>query len=213
MFDSEIREATDFCKKYNIRHRVISLEFPDSIKGTPPERCYLCKKEVMKAVRLEAEKNGMRFIFDGTNADDVSDYRPGIKALKESGIRSPLLEAGLTKEEIRILAGNERLEISSKSSKTCLLTRFPHVTLITHDDLLRAENAEMFLRSIGFYGSRVRVHGDIARIECRKEHLPEIVSEKTGEKITLAFKKLGYKYITVDLEGYRSGSMNNTTEK
>jgi uncharacterized protein len=213
MFDSEIREAKEFCRKYRVQHSVIKIDFPDSVKGNPPDRCYLCKKEVMKAVRIEAEKTGMKFIFDGTNADDVSDYRPGMKALKESGIRSPLLEAGLTKEEIRILAGNEGLEVSNKPSNTCLLTRFPHDTLIIPDDLRRAEKAEIFLRSIGFEGSRVRVHGEMARIECRKEHLSDIVSEEAGKKIISALKELGYKYITVDLEGYRSGSMNKTTDK
>lgn len=213
MFESEVSEAAVFCRERGVRHVVINVEFPASVKGNPPDRCYLCKKEVMKAVRYEADKAGMKFIFDGTNVDDVSDFRPGLKALKESGVRSPLLEAGLTKEEIRLLATKEGLEVAGRPSNTCLLTRFPHDTIITPEALRRAEKAETFLKSAGFEGSRVRVHGDMVRIECRKEQLPDIVNEATREKITQAFKELGYRYITVDLEGYRSGSMNKTAEK
>jgi uncharacterized protein len=213
MFESEVREAAVFCRKNGVKHVVKNMEFPGSVKGNPPDRCYLCKKEVMKAVRQEADKAGMKFIFDGTNTDDVSDYRPGMKALKESGVRSPLLEAGLTKEEIRLLASKEGLEAAGKPSNTCLLTRFPHDTLITPEALRRAEKAETFLKAAGFEGSRVRVHGDMVRIECRKEQLPDIISEATREKIIAALKELGYRYITVDLEGYRSGSMNKTAEK
>lgn len=210
MFEFEITEAKEFCINYGINHRVVKIDFPDSVKGNPPERCYLCKKEVMKAVRFEAEQDGMKFIFDGTNADDISDYRPGMKALREADIRSPLAEAGLTKEEIRTLAVKAGLKAGSKPSNTCLLTRFPHDTLITPGDLRRAENAEVFLSSMGFEGSRVRVHGEVARIECRKEHFAALAAAETREKIISALKELGYRYVTVDLEGYRSGSMNKT---
>ncbi len=213
MFEFEITEAKEFCINYGIDHRVVKMEFPDSIKGNPPERCYLCKKEVMKVIRLEAEQAGMKFIFDGTNTDDISDYRPGMKALREAGIRSPLVEVGLTKEEIRALAVKAGLKAGNKPSNTCLLTRFPHDTMITPGDLRRAENAEIFLSSIGFEGSRVRVHGEVARIECRNEQFVALTAAETREKIISALKNFGYKYITVDLEGYRSGSMNKTTEK
>jgi uncharacterized protein len=212
MFESEIKEAASFCKKYGIKHRVINMEMPGSIKGNPPERCYLCKKEVMQVVRRVAQEAEMTCIFDGTNADDVADYRPGMKALKELGIRSPLLEAGLTKEEIRVLAGKEGLAISNKQSNTCLLTRFPHDSVIMPDDLRRVENAEMIMTSMGFEGSRIRLHGETARIEIRKEHFLKIVHEETRISIVSSLKKLGFRYITVDLEGYRSGSMDKILE-
>jgi uncharacterized protein len=184
------------------------MEIPESVTGNPPDRCYLCKKEVMKAVRSAAMDAGIINIFDGTNADDVHDYRPGMKALEELGVRSPLLEAGLTKKEIRILAREAGLDVSDKPSNACLLTRFPHDSAIIPDDLRRAEEAELILSNLGFGGSRIRVHGELVRIECRKEHFVRIIADEMREKIISALKELGYRYITIDIEGYRSGSMN-----
>jgi uncharacterized protein len=208
MFTSEVREAAELCERYGIRHREIRMEIPDTVKGNPPERCYLCKKEVIKAIRSAAMDEGITTIFDGTNADDVHDYRPGMKALEESGVRSPLLEAGLTKDEIRALAREAGLAANDKPSNACLLTRFPHDTAIIPDELRRAEEAELILSKLGFGGSRIRVHGDLVRIECRKEHFASIMADEMREKLTFALKKLGYRYITVDIEGYRSGSMS-----
>lgn len=213
MFSSEMRAATAFCKKHGVKHKVITMPIPVAVTGNPPDRCYLCKKEIIKAIINAAEKDRLNYIFDGTNADDIADYRPGIKALKEMGIRSPLLEAGLTKEDIRVLAREAGLEMSDKPSNTCLLTRFPHDTTIEPGDLRRAEKAEMLITSMGFEGSRLRIHGDVARIELRKEHFPAIIDEKTRKKLASEIKRLGYRYITVDLEGYRSGSMNKKTEE
>jgi uncharacterized protein len=208
MFVSEVEEAAAFCKRYGVMHREIKMDIPETIRGNPPDRCYLCKTEVIGVVRSAAGEAGISVIFDGTNADDVNDYRPGMRAIEELNVRSPLLEAGLTKNEIRALAREAGLDVSDKPSNACLLTRFPHDTAILPGALRKAEEAEIFLAGMGFGGSRIRVHGDLVRIECRKDLFPVIMEDNMREKIITALKKMGYKYITVDIEGYRTGSMN-----
>jgi pyridinium-3,5-biscarboxylic acid mononucleotide sulfurtransferase len=208
MFASEVEEAAAFCASHGVTHREIRMEIPETVTGNPPDRCYLCKTEVMGAIRTAALEAGISLVFDGTNADDVNDYRPGMRALAEQNVRSPLLEAGLTKNEIRMLAREAGLEVSDKPSNACLLTRFPHDTAILTGELRKAEEAEAFLAVMGLGGSRVRVHGDLVRIECRKDLFPLIMEHDTRLKIITAFKNMGFKYITVDIEGYRSGSMN-----
>lgn len=208
MFASEVVEAAAFCDRFGVIHREIRMEIPETVKGNPPDRCYLCKTEVMGVIRSAAREAGISVIFDGTNADDVNDYRPGMRALAEQNVRSPLLEAGLTKNEIRMLAREAGLDVSDKPSNACLLTRFPHDTVIIPGELRKAEEAETLLSRLGLGGSRIRVHGDLVRIECRKDLFPVIMENDTRQKIITALKGMGYKYITVDIEGYRSGSMN-----
>lgn len=208
MFASEVEEAAAFCARYGVMHREIRMDIAETVTGNPPDRCYLCKTEVMSAIKGAAMEAGILVIFDGTNADDVSDYRPGMRALAEQNVRSPLLEAGLAKNEIRTLAREAGLEVSDKPSNACLLTRFPHDTVILPSELRKAEEAEIFLAGMGFAGSRIRVHGNLARIECRKDLLPLLIEDTIRQKIITALKNIGYRYITVDIEGYRSGSMN-----
>jgi uncharacterized protein len=208
MFVSEVEEAAAFCDRCGVMHRTIRMDIPETVRGNPPDRCYLCKTEVMGVIRATAGEEGISVIFDGTNADDVNDYRPGMRALEELNIRSPLLEAGLTKNEIRALAREAGLDVSDKPSNACLLTRFPHDTSILPGELRKAEEAEIFLTGMGLEGSRIRVHGDLVRIECKTEFFPKIMEANMGEKMIAALKNMGYKYITVDIEGYRSGSMN-----
>lgn len=212
MFSSEVDEAAMFCREMGVPHRQIGFDIPSAVITNPPDRCYLCKTEVMKAVTAVAREIGYSFVMDGTNADDLLDYRPGLKALKEAGVRSPLAEAGLTKEEIRALARVAGLAVSDRPANACLLTRFPHDTLIRQADLRRAEQAEQIVREAGFTGARVRVHGDMARLEIWNEHFELIAAKETRLRIASALKELGYRYITIDAEGYRSGSMNKTTE-
>jgi len=212
MFASEVSEAIAFCATHGIDHRQIIMGIPEVVGNNPPERCYLCKREVMKRITGEALKAGFNYVFDGTNMDDVSDYRPGMKALKEFGVRSPLLEAGLTKEDIRALSREAGLPTWDKPSNACLMTRFPHGTVISPDELRKAEAAEDILTGLGLKGSRVRVHGEVVRIECRNENMTSLLGEKLRTDITSKLKALGYSYITVDLEGYRTGSMNRKTE-
>jgi len=208
MFEGELRDAAIFCKSISMEQREISVSIPVSLGDNPPERCYLCKGELMGAIVAAAAEQGFDTVFDGTNADDLHEHRPGLRALKELGIRSPLAEAGLTKSEIRQLAREAGLEVSDKPSNTCLLTRFPHGTTITAGDLRKAHEAEMSIAALGFTGARVRVHGELVRIEIRREELARIADEETRKKITAAVKKSGYRYVTIDLEGYRSGSMD-----
>jgi uncharacterized protein len=208
MFSSEVSDAASFCKSAGLKHREIRVAMPPAVVSNPPDRCYLCKKEVMKAVTEAAREEGYAFVFDGTNADDLLDYRPGMKALRELGIRSPFAEAGLTKSEIREMAREAGLSVSDKPSNSCLLTRFPHDTLITEENLRRAEEAERITAELGFPGARVRIHGDLVRIELRSEQFAIILNDDIRELLTSAIKGLGYNYITIDAEGYRSGSMN-----
>jgi uncharacterized protein len=208
MFSAEVEEAAEFCRSAGVEHRIISMEMPASVISNPPDRCYRCKREVMKAVTGAAQEGGFAFFFDGTNSDDQHDYRPGLKALREMNIRSPLAEAGLTKDEIRELAREAGLEVSDKPSNTCLLTRFPHNTEIVAENLRRAEEAERIVKESGFPGARVRIHGDLVRIEFRREHFDGIMKEEVRIRMSTALKSLGYNYITADMEGYRTGSMN-----
>jgi pyridinium-3,5-biscarboxylic acid mononucleotide sulfurtransferase len=208
MHSEEIYGAEEFCSKRGIKHRIIELPFAEELKNNPGERCYLCKKLILKAILNIASNENYTFVFDGSNADDATEYRPGMKALNESGIRSPLLEANLTKKEIRLISKAEGLETWDKPANACLLTRFPHDTMITNKELRKVEDAETFLSSLGFRGARVRVHGDVARIEFRIEQLRKAMYSKTRMEIAEKLKLLGYRYISVDIEGYFTGKMN-----
>jgi uncharacterized protein len=204
----EISEAVAFTEKYGIPHKIIDADFPELIRHNPQERCYLCKKSLFTKIESLALDNGYQYILDGTNADDSSDYRPGLKALKEMQVRSPLAEAGLTKKEIREQLFKEGLELWDKPAMACLLTRVPYETEITDGMLRMVEKAEEHLMEMGYPGTRVRIHGNIARIECLPGFLQKMVSDPVREKIVAELKKLGFRYISIDMEGYRTGSMN-----
>jgi uncharacterized protein len=205
---SEIEEATSFTKKYGIRHHILELGFPEIIRNNPVDRCYLCKKQLFTEISQFCKQNGFDMIIDGTNADDKGEYRPGMKALKELGIYSPLLESGLTKKEIRQLCREEGLDIWDKPAMACLLTRIPYDTEVGELTLRMIEESENLLFEKGFPGTRVRVHGDVARIECLPGYLEKIVLAPERESIISSMKKLGFRYVSLDLEGYRTGSFN-----
>lgn len=213
MFSSEVDDAVRFCLANGVKHREIRMEIPTTVLLNPPDRCYLCKSEVMKAITAAAREGGYEFVMDGTNADDLSDYRPGLRALREAGVRSPLAEAMLTKEEIRALSREAGLEVSDKPSNTCLLTRFPHDTEITPAGLRLAEKAELIVAGAGFPGARVRVHRELVRIEVRDDQFERIISPEVRMSLSGAIRALGFRYVTIDAEGYRTGSMNKTEEK
>jgi uncharacterized protein len=204
----EIEEAVEFCMDNKIKHTVIDLPFPEGIRENPVERCYKCKKQLFGFLKDYAKKNNFANIADGTNSDDKGDYRPGLKALTEMGIRSPLMEAGLTKNEIREISKKEGLPTWDKPAYACLLTRIPYNTTVTDTDLRKIEEAEQVLFEKGFFGARVRVHGDIARIECMPGYLNRIVNDPHREELIGEFKKIGFRFISLDLEGYRTGSLN-----
>jgi uncharacterized protein len=209
----EIDEAMAFCLKYGINHAVLDIAFPEEIRHNPIERCYLCKKLLFEQIRVFADKNGYASIADGSNADDNGDFRPGLKALVEMGIRSPLMESGLIKHEIRELSQKEGLPTWDKPSYACLLTRIPYETRVSENDLRMVENAEQFLFDKGFPGTRVRKHGDLARIECLPGYFKKLTQEPDREYIINNLKQIGFRYVSLDLEGYRSGSLNPDTQK
>lgn len=176
------------------------------IENNPEDRCYRCKKYLFQKVRELASEKGTSVILEGTNEDDLHVYRPGIRAVRELKIYSPLADAGFSKEEVRALAGEYGLEASSKPSMPCLATRFPYGARLTYDKLHQADQGEIFLRNLGFKNVRLRVYGDLVRLEIDKEEMGGLIAQK--EKIIEYLKKLGYSYITLDLEGFRSGSMD-----
>jgi len=204
----EIGEAIEFTGSYGIKHKIMDLGFPEIIRANPIERCYLCKKTLFTELLTFAGENGYKYVIDGTNADDKGDFRPGMKALKEMGIRSPLMEACLTKKDIRELSKREDLDTWDKPAMACLLTRIPYDTVIKENMLRMIEQAESMLLEKGFQGTRVRIHGDVARIECQPEYIEKIIQNPDREHIISYLKKLGFRFVSLDLEGYRRGSSN-----
>jgi pyridinium-3,5-biscarboxylic acid mononucleotide sulfurtransferase len=214
MPDREIDEAKEFADSHGITHKIIEVDFPEIIRHNPRERCYLCKKTLFSRIAGFASENGYQYILDGTNTDDTGEIRPGLKALKELSVRSPLAEAGLTKKEIRELLLKEDLSIWDKPAMACLLTRIPYETRVSAGMLRMIERAEDFLFEKGYPGTRVRLHGDVARIECMPGYLSKIINDPEREQIVANLKEIGFRYISLDLEGYRTGSMNpETSEK
>ena len=204
----EIKEAIEFTAKFGIKHKIVDIAFPDLIIHNPIERCYLCKKTLFTQLIAFAKESNYKYVIDGTNADDTGDFRPGMKALKEMGIRSPLLESGLTKNEIRELARDEGLDIWDKPAMACLLTRIPYDTEVKEGMLKMIEEAENMMFEKGYPGTRVRVHGDVARIECIPGFMEKIIHNPDREHIIANLKRIGFRYVSLDLEGYRTGSSN-----
>ncbi len=203
----ELEAAIDFTNQNKINHKIINFD-PFEIEGfktNPTNRCYICKKSIFEKIMSEVEGHE---ILEGSNLDDEKDYRPGRAAINELGIKSPLKEALLTKEDIRKLSKEMGLQVWNKPSFSCLATRFPYNTLITEEMLLNIEKAEQFLIENDFNQVRLRHHDDIARIEICEEDFPKMLENKRYEKINAYIKHLGYKYVTFDLAGYRTGSMN-----
>ena len=209
----EIDESVAFCKTNEINHTILDLSCPEEIRYNPIDRCYICKKLLFSHIKKFADKNGFLYIVDGSNADDNGDFRPGLQALEEMGIRSPLMESGLIKHEIRELSQREGLPTWDKPAYACLLTRIPYDTKVTENDLRMVEKAEQFLFEKGFPGTRVRIHGDIARIECLPGYFNKLIIEPERDHIINNLKKIGFRYISLDLEGYRTGSLNPDTKE
>ena len=205
-------EAAAFCAREGIRQVVVESEelaIP-GFRQNPTNRCYLCKKELFTKILEIARAEGLSAVAEGSNMDDLGDYRPGLQAVRELGIRSPLREAGLTKAEIRELSMRMGLPTWNKPSFACLASRFPYGEEITEERLARVEQAEQFLMDIGFEQVRVRSHGDLARIELCSADIPKAVEQR--EKIHAALKGFGFAYVALDLQGYRVGSMNEVLD-
>lgn len=204
----EIEQATQFAGSYGIRHHIIDIDTPAVIANNPDDRCYHCKKAIFTRIAGFAKSTAAATIFDGSNSDDLNEYRPGMKALRELQVRSPLLEAGLTKNDIREHLRREGLGIWNMPAMTCMLTRIMHNTPVTPEMLRMIEESEDCLCAKGYRGARVRVHGDVARIECPQELVEKICEATERKQIVEKLKHAGFRYITLDMEGYRTGSMN-----
>ncbi len=207
--DREYEEAREFCEKENIRQYIVTFN-PFDIPGfsdNPKNRCYICKKELLGMVCDTASEKNIAHVLEGSNADDVFDYRPGLLAVEELGIKSPLKSVGLTKEDIRNLSEKLNLKTWDKPSFACLASRFAYGETITKEKLTMVNRAEKMLFDMGFKQFRVRIHGEnIARIEVLCNEITMLIDNR--ESITRAFNDYGFAYVTVDLKGYRTGSMN-----
>ena len=212
---SELDEATDLANRIGLNFMTIEtneIERPD-YQANNPDRCFFCKDELYTHLVRFAEEESFDSIVNGTNVDDLGDYRPGIEAAKQYGVRSPLVEAELTKDDIRALSRDMDLPTWDKPAQACLSSRIPYGTTVTVEALTKIAKAEQFLRSKGFKQLRVRHHETIARIEIEPSDFSAITSEPLRSEINQEFKNIGYSYITLDLDGFRSGSLNEILSK
>lgn len=213
--DDELKEADDFCKVENIEHLIYKadvLSIP-GFEDNPPDRCYICKKAIFTNVQNLVGERGISVIAEGTNVDDDGDYRPGMRAIKELGVRSPLKEAGLTKAEIRELSCMLGLKTWNKPSCACLASRFAYGEVINKDKLDMIYSAECYIRSLGFEQFRVRLQDGIARIELRPADIQKFIENGIKDKVSEKLHALGFKYVSLDLDGYRLGSMNEVLNR
>lgn len=208
--EREQREALRIAEDLNVKYKVIHTKELDDphFRDNPPERCYFCKKELFSRLKEIAVEENIPHVCDGSNFEDTFDFRPGIRAAQELDVRSPLKEARLGKKEIRVLSKKLGLPTWNKPSMACLSSRFPYFTPIDNESLRQIDSAEEYLRTKGFSQLRVRHHGQMARIEIDPSDFSVIMEKQTREEIVENLKKIGYLYVTLDLTGYRTGSMN-----
>ena len=213
--ERELKEAKEFCEKNGVRHIICKSEELDidGFRQNPKNRCYLCKHELFEKIWDIARENGMNAVAEGSNMDDNGDYRPGLIAVKELGVSSPLRQAELYKEEIRELSKEMGLPTWDKQSFACLSSRFVYGETISEKKLGMVDKAEQLLLDMGFHQVRVRIHGNIARIEVLPDKITKIVEEGNRTKIANQLKEYGFDYVTLDLLGYRTGSMNETLDE
>lgn len=208
----EIKEAIEYAKTFNTKHIVVNIDNFDvkEFIENGPMRCYYCKKVIFSKIKEIAKENNIKYVVDGTNLDDLSDYRPGLKAIDELNILSPLKECNFTKEDIRTLSKEMNLTTFNKPAFSCLATRIPCKTKITNEKLRMIEKSEQYLLDIGFNQFRVRLHDDIARIEVEKEEIHKFFYNDLLDKTNNKLKEFGFKYVTLDMGGYKMGSTNLT---
>ena len=208
----EIAEAKQLVAALGVEFELLEVPIIEEIRNNPENRCYLCKTAVFSQIKAIAKKEGYPYVIDGTNFDDIGDYRPGLKALSELNIKSPLLECQLTKQEIRNLSKELGLVTWDKPPYACLLTRIPYGNELKEEDFIKIEKAERYMMGRGFRAIRVRCHENLARIEVDKKDRSKLFNEVLLDEISGKFKEFGFKYVTFDLEGYRVGSLNETIE-
>ena len=213
--ERELKEATEFCKENGVRHIICKSEELDidGFRQNPKNRCYLCKHELFEKMKQLAADNGIAYVAEGSNMDDNGDYRPGLQAIAELDIKSPLRKAELTKAEIRELSKDMDLPTWDKPSFACLASRFVYGESITKEKLAMVEKAEQLLLDYGFRQVRVRIHDNLARIEVLPEQFDKLMEEKARADVVAKLKEYGFLYVTMDLAGYRMGSMNDALKK
>ncbi len=211
---SEIKQAISLAASLKVKHIIIDSDILShhSFIINDPNRCYVCKKLIFSEIVRIAQSRNLKYIMEGSNADDARDYRPGRKVLREMNILSPLAQAGLTKKEIRTLSRKMGLPTWDKPALACLATRIPYGTVITKDKIKRIDHCEQYLHNQGFTQVRVRDHGYLARLEIPKSEIKKLLNQKISSAVVKEFKNQGFTYICTDLEGYRSGSMNEVIE-
>jgi len=212
--EREFKEAAKFVRIAGIRQIVLEFEELDikDFADNPPNRCYLCKYELFSRIKEVAGKHNIKFIAEGSNIDDLGDYRPGMQAIKELRIISPLKDAGLGKDAIRILSKQMGLSTWDKPAFTCLASRFPYGEKITREKLAMVDRAERYLLELGFKQVRVRHHGDTARIEVAQAERPRFFDLELMDNVYKLFREIGFAYTSLDLKGYRTGSMNEVID-
>ncbi len=213
--DFQRQDALTVVEQFSIPHEFIFTEeiHDPNYQTNPVNRCYFCKHELFTKLADVARERSYAFVCDGNNADDVGDYRPGRQAANELNVRSPLIEAGLTKAEIRQLSARAGLPVWDRPASACLSSRIPYGMPVTIEKLSVIERGEARLRTLGFRQMRVRHHGDVARIEIAPDEMPSALNVEMAQRIAAAFKQLGFKFVTLDLEGYRQGALNEALKK
>ena len=206
----EVSFAVTMAEKFTVDHHILNEDIlaADDVRENSAQRCYHCKKIILSRVISAASEHNIKTVFEGSHFEDAMDYRPGLKAIEELRVLSPLKAAGFNKSKIYEMSSHFELPTSNRESYTCLATRIPYLTPITVDLLKKTEDAEKILSGLGFKKVRARIHGDILRIEVDIKQIHDITDPKVREKIYEAMSKIGFSYITLDLQGYRTGSMN-----
>ncbi len=210
--ERELKEATQFAKEQNIKHYVVDSEELDieGFSNNPKNRCYLCKSELFTKIKEIALEKNISAVMEASNSDDNGDYRPGLIAVKELGIHSPLRQVGFTKPEIRELSKEFGLPTWNKPSFACLSSRFPYGESITPERLIMIDKAEQYLLDLGIWQVRVRIHDKLARIETDEKGFAILLDGEVRDKLYEEFRRIGFTYVSLDLKGYRTGSMNET---
>lgn len=208
--ERELNEAREFCAEYGIRHIICEVDplKTEGYRKNGPDRCYFCKKGVFTEIRKAADENGIEYLAEGSNMDDLGDYRPGLRAVEELGVKSPLRAAGMYKADIREISRAMGLPTWSKPAYACLASRFAYGEEITEEKLHMIDSAEQFLIERGFYEERVRMHGNIARIEVPAKDISRLAADDIREAVYKRFREIGFIYVTLDMHGYKTGSMN-----
>ncbi|HWR54124.1 MAG TPA: ATP-dependent sacrificial sulfur transferase LarE [Bryobacteraceae bacterium] len=210
--ESHKRDAEDLARRFAIRHEYVEtreFENPDYVKNGP-DRCFHCKDELFSTLEEVGRERGIEAIVYGVNVDDLGDYRPGQNAAKIHQVKAPLVEAGLTKAEIRELSRLAGLPTWDRPASACLSSRIPYGTPVTRETVKTVEAGEEAIKALGFRQFRVRFHGELVRIEVARDEMERALTMETAAQLTAIFKPLGFNYVTLDLEGYRQGSMNES---